>query len=228
MENEHACLSSIRKSVVDIQNTMIEIPTGMMPIDLSAPTDFRRIDYSGKTVDKFQLAKFTVTMADWIEIMDYLPDDTEHLFSENPVINVNWVDVHRYIDRLNTFTGEKFRLPTDLEWEYAARAGYSGDRFFSKNVNFNRKRKGPIRVGMLPDNPWGLFEILGNVWEWVSDSGQIIPAIGRNKAYELKVLRGGCWSSRWDDVSLNSFAEHNKETSGWGSFGFRIAKSCCT
>jgi len=201
---------------------MLVIPSGIMPATSAA---LYRADYSGEHVDSFELGQFVVTIGEWCSIMADTPSDTDDLFLDHPVININWYDAHRYIKQLNKKTGEQYRLPSELEWEYAARAGYSGTKFHSSVVNFDKKKNGPIRVGGLKANPWGLSEMLGNVWEWVSDGGHTVPGIGDSKSYKLKVLRGGCWASRSSDVTLTARAEHKKDASGWNTFGFRIAKS---
>jgi len=207
---------------------MVLIPGGVMP-DTKAAT--YRADYSGQQVDSFEIGKYAITVAEWVDTMDYLPDNTEHLSLEHPITNVNWYDAQRYIEQLNKVTGEHYRLPTELEWEYAARAGSSYIYHIHRNtllqgkvVNYEKNNKGPITVGSMPPNGWGCYEMLGNVWEWVSDGGRTELNF-HDKEYELKVLRGGCWASSEFEVTLTARDEHEKGTNGWNSFGFRIAKT---
>ncbi|MBV5272226.1 MAG: SUMF1/EgtB/PvdO family nonheme iron enzyme, partial [Lamprocystis purpurea] len=137
---------------------------------------------------------------------------------KRPVINVSWKDAVAYAVWLSKETGEHYRLPTEAEWEYAARAGtttpfWTGRCITSDQANYNGNhvyagcgaktgvyRKQTVPVGNLPANPWGLHEVHGNVWEWVQDryhaSYQGEPTDGR--AWEAggssaRVVRGGSW-----------------------------------
>jgi len=211
---------------------MLLIPSGVMPATKAATF---RADYSGQHVESFEIGKCVVTLADWLDIMNYLPPDTDTLFLGQPVINVNWFDVHRYIDKLNQLTGEQYRLPTELEWEYAARAGTSNDYHVSRDtvldgkvINLDKKNQGPVAVGSLPPNKWGCYEMLGNVWEWVSDGGRIVLGFEGTDDNELKVLRGGCWASSEFEVTLTARTEHQLGENGWNTFGFRLAKDSAT
>jgi len=208
---------------------MVIIPSGIMPLTKAATY---RADYSGQQVGSFEIGKYAVTLAEWVDIMDYLPHDTDKLTLNHPIINVNWYDVLRYIDKLNQRTSEQYRLPTELEWEYAARAGTSNDYHVSRDtvldgkvINLDKNNQGPVAVGSLPPNKWGCYEMLGNVWEWVSDGGRIVLGFEDASDYELKVLRGGCWASSEFEVTLTARDEHEKATNGWSTFGFRIARS---
>lgn len=207
---------------------MVVIPSGEMPLTKAAAY---RDDYSGQHVESFEIGKYVVTVAEWLDIMDYLPPDTDTLFHGLPVVNVNWYDVHRYIEKINERTGKQYRLPTELEWEYAARAGTSNDYHVSRNtaingsvINLDKHNPGPVEVGSFPPNGWGCYEMLGNVWEWVSDGCRRVPGLKDDVGYELNVLRGGCWASSEFEVTLTARDEHEKETHGWNSFGFRLAR----
>ncbi len=112
------------------------ISSGTMP---TVVTSGFRPDYSGQHVNSFEIGKYVITLAEWLDIMDYLPPNTDTLFLGQPVVNVNWFDVHRYIDKLNQRTGEQYRLPTELEWEYAARAGTSNDYHVSREIVLDGK-----------------------------------------------------------------------------------------
>jgi len=139
---------------------------------------------------------------------------------QRPVINVSWEDAVAYAAWLSKETGEHYRLPTEAEWEYAARAGtttpfWTGHCIKTDQANYDGNydyagcgamtrvyRKQTVPVGSLPANPWGLHEVHGNVWEWVQDryhdSYQGAPTDGR--AWEAggrsaRVVRGGSWDS---------------------------------
>lgn len=208
---------------------MVVIPSGVMPSTQAATY---RADYSGRHVESFEIAKYVVTLAEWLDIMNYLPAELETLFHGQPVVNVNWFDVHCYIDKLNQRTGEYYRLPTELEWEYAARAGTSNKYHVPRDsvldgkvINLDKNNKGPVAVGSLLPTKWGCYEMLGNVWEWVSDGGRMVSGIDDNEGYELNVLRGGCWASSEFEVTLTARDEHERREKGWNTFGFRLAKN---
>jgi len=140
----------------------------------------------------------------------------------HPAVCISWYDAQAYVAWLRRRTGKPYRLPTDAEWEYAARAGtqtrYSfGDdetaicayaRFANGQFRFpsrdgcSRDTTGPIRVGQLKPNLWGIFDMHGNAWEWVEDcwtpDASEIPidgsAFSRAGSCERGVTRGGSWA----------------------------------
>ena len=163
----------------------------------------------------YWIADTACTQAFWLAVWPVNPSHFQEN-GRNPVENVAWHDAQRFIAELNRrLPGLDARLPTEAEWEYACRAGTTtpfsfGKQITPEQVNYHgdypcvggekglyRQRTAP--VGTLPPNPWGLYEMHGNVWEWCADwyaeyppepqvdpSG---PAFGR-----MRVLRGGTWS----------------------------------
>jgi formylglycine-generating enzyme required for sulfatase activity len=135
----------------------------------------------------------------------------------HPVVGVNWYDAVRYARWLSEATGRTYRLPSEAEWEYACRAGTRtafsfGDTISTDQANYDGNftynggprgeyRRGTTPVGMFPANPWGLFDMHGNVWEWVQDvvhdNYDGAPLDG--SAWETggdqgrRILRGGSW-----------------------------------
>ena len=141
---------------------------------------------------------------------DHSPDDKGWGRGDRPVINVSWNDAQQYIRWLNQQTGKRYNLPTEAQWEYAARAGsntrYSwGDEIGRNKANcdgcgsqWDDKRTAP--VGSFSANAFGLFDMHGNVWEWCQDwydseyyqnSAKIDPQ-GPSTG-EVRVSRGGSW-----------------------------------
>jgi formylglycine-generating enzyme required for sulfatase activity len=140
------------------------------------------------------------------------PQDERH-----PVVGVNWFDAVRYVRWLSEATGQRYRLPSEAEWEYACRAGTKtafafGDTITSDQANYDGNfsynggprgayRGGTTPVGSFPANAWGLYDMHGNVWEWVQDvvhdNYDGAPADG--SAWEeggdqaRRILRGGSW-----------------------------------
>ena len=157
--------------------------------------------------ESFYLSKYEVTQKQWYEVME---DNPSHFKGDDlPVENVSWHDVQEFIKRLNKKeTTDKYRLPSEAEWEYAARAGtttrYSfGDddsklgeyAWYSENSG---DKTHP--VGKKGANPWGLYDMHGNVWEWVQDKWHDTyddaPADGNvwvDGVSVSQVFRGGSW-----------------------------------
>ena len=162
-----------------------------------------------------------------------------------PVVNVSWHDAQAYIAWLNGRTGLSYRLPTEAEWEYAARAGsrtkyHFGDDEHSlyRYANYGERNSGPIKAGSFRPNAWGLYDMLGNAWEWVLDcwhedySGA--PSDGRAWesgctragwaiARDWAVGRGGSW---YDDAGTLRSA--NRNWTHWTNrsvvIGFRLVQ----
>jgi len=127
----------------------------------------------------------------------------------HPVVNVSWRDAIAYCNWLENITGEPFRLPTDAEWEYACRAGTTTRYSFGDDEKdlgeyawFNENSYSAQPVGNKKPNPWGLYDMHGNVWEWCADpwhenhTGR--PSDGsvwlRGGDFSRRVTRGGSWN----------------------------------
>jgi formylglycine-generating enzyme required for sulfatase activity len=156
-------------------------------------------------VPRFAIGKFEVTQGQWQAVMGSNPSRFNECGLNCPVERVSWNDTQEFLRRLNQRTGENYRLPSEAEWEYAARAGtataYSwGDRFDGNRVN-NSSRT--VRVGSYPANAFGLHDMHGNVWEWVQDvwydNYAGAPSDGSAWMSEddqaRRVLRGGSWGN---------------------------------
>ena len=156
----------------------------------------------------FYLGKYEVTQGQWQAVMGNNPS----MFTgdpNRPVEQVSWDDVQAFIRRLNSREGAAtYRLPTEAEWEYAVRAGtttrWSFDddasqlgRYAWYDGNAGRQTH---PVGQLQPNPWGLYDMHGNVWEWVQDwYGQYASGTAENpegpSSGADRVNRGGGWDS---------------------------------
>ncbi len=119
----------------------------------------------------------------------------EHL----PVESVSWYDCQEFVERLSRLTGRIFRLPTEAEWEYAARGGskskgytYSGSEDVYRVAWYSDNSGGTTHpVGLKLDNELGIFDMSGNVWEWCSDNYSSSYSQPRNSS--SRVHRGGSW-----------------------------------
>jgi formylglycine-generating enzyme required for sulfatase activity len=154
----------------------------------------------------FYIQKTEVTQELWEAVMGSNPSRVQ-ISKDYPVTHVNWNDCQKFIKKLNTLTGKKYRLPTEAEWEYAARGGnqskgyrYSGSNDINEvawyQENSNRETH-PVKEKK--PNELGLYDMSGNVFEWCADwygdyrlkvqKAPVGPANGK-----FKVMRGGSWN----------------------------------
>jgi len=182
----------------------------------------------------FYLGKYPVTQAQWIAVMGNNPSR----FGDNPnqpVENVSWNDVRAFLRKLNERerSGD-YRLPTEAQWEYACRAGTETPRYYHEvnaiawyDANSNSQ---PQPVGQKWPNAWGLYDMLGNVWEWCQDGHRTYTAdaavdpIGPTDAGANRVFRGGSWYNSAQHVRA---AYRNGNHPGYriDYLGFRCASS---
>ena len=164
----------------------------------------------------FYLQATEVTQGQWQAVMGYNPSFFRDCGESCPVEQVSWNEVQEFIRRLNQIEGAgKYRLPTEGEWEYAARAGTTtafntGPCLTTEQANYNGQfplsrcpageyRARTTRVGSFLPNDWGLYDMHGNVSEWVHDwngkypSGQISNPTGPPSG-TTRIFRGGDWS----------------------------------
>lgn len=133
----------------------------------------------------FLLGKYEVTQGQWEAVMGKNPAHFKQCGSRCPIESISGEDIEAFIKIIRIKTGLQFRLPSEAEWEYAARAGTTtifsfGDNINTSQVNYDgdhpyigkatgRDRKTPLAVGSLPANSWGFHDMHGNVWEFVRD-----------------------------------------------------------
>jgi formylglycine-generating enzyme len=175
----------------------------------------------------FYLAAREVTRRQWNVLMN--PGAGADADADLPVVNVSWFEAREFADRL-TRTGQgRFRLPTEVEWEYACRAGtttaYStGPQLSTEEANYNglfplpgqalgQNRAALTRAGAFAPNAWGLYDMHGNAWEWTSE--------GYDE--ERKVIRGGSWRFNADSARCALRHTHRPHDRG-DSLGFRVAR----
>jgi formylglycine-generating enzyme required for sulfatase activity len=218
----------------------ILIPSGsfmMGGVDAERPG--RRVNIS----QPFYLGKYEVTQGQWTEVMGNNP--SKFRGRSNPVEKVSWNDIQEFISRLNQREGHsRYRLPSEAEWEYAARGGPDTIFFFMKEVRswseaalqldpyawFERNSGNTTHpVGQKLPNPFGLYDVYGNVWEWVQDwygsysSSPSSDPRGPSSGNE-RMRRGGSW----DNIAQGCGSTVRKEwppDMGSRLAGFRLALS---
>jgi sulfatase modifying factor 1 len=178
----------------------------------------------------FWLGETEVTQAQWEAVMGSNPSGFRG--ADRPVEQVSWADARRFISRANAAApGLNLRLPTEAEWEYAARAGSTEARYGAPDAVawYSGNSGGETHpVGRLSPNRWGLYDMLGNVWEWCSDrygaysTGRAVDPTGVASG-SGRVDRGGSWIN--DALEARASCRSARFPSyGDGSLGFRLAR----
>ena len=186
------------------------------------------------TLDNFYIGKYEVTQKQWKAIMGNNPSYFKG--DDLPVENVSWHDVQEFLKKLNQRTGKQYRLPTEAEWEYAARGGnksegykYSGSdnpdqvAWYGKNSNLQTHP-----VGQKAPNELSIYDMSGNVWEWCSDlygeyshRPETNPRGPTSGAY--RVQRGGSWNNNASYCRVANRPRHFPDYV-LNNNGFRVAR----
>ncbi len=205
----------------------------------------------------FAAGKYEVTFAEWDACVadrgcSYNPSDEGWGRGRRPVINVSYHDVKQYTDWLSRKTGKDYRLLSEAEWEYAARGQtktsdqsspfYTGATInyrqanYDANFTYGSGQQGAYRqkttdVGSFPKNAFGLYDMHGNVWEWVQDcyrpSYEGAPTDGSpvtSGPCNLRILRGGAWNY-YPKLLRSAYRYATPPDVRLNNFGFRVARS---
>lgn len=197
------------------------------------------------TLSDFYIGKYEVTQAQWKAVMGKDNNPSEFIGDDLPVTNVNWYEAQVFVIKLNEKTGKNYRLPTDAEWEYAARGGnqsrgykYSGSDDVN-DVAWYAKNSGDTThtVGTKTANELGIFDMSGNVWEWVFDLVMVSRNYYTDEARtnpqqpegNFPLIRGGGWNLHEATAACPSCSSrvlfHVTNFPTWKSnrLGFRLA-----
>jgi formylglycine-generating enzyme required for sulfatase activity len=219
---------------VSIHTQMVEIPGGIVEL-----RDDRIKHVWSVTVNPFLIAKYPVTQELYFEITQQNP--SAFTGDNNPVENISWKEAAHFCNALSIKEGLKpcylleeqdnmsfdqkangYRLPTDAEWQYACKAGTSEIRYGDINAIawFKDNSEGSTHpVGTKEPNAWGLYDMLGNVWEWCSD-------IYDETVYgSYRIFRGGGWYDEARSCMATNRRRSHPTSFKIDDLGFRLAKN---
>jgi formylglycine-generating enzyme required for sulfatase activity len=229
---------------------MVVIPAGSFEMGSN--------EYTGEkpphrvSIKSFALGKYEVTQGQWKAVMGSNPSGFKECGDNCPVEQVSWDGIQQYIQKLNASSGQQYRLPSEAEWEYAARAGTSskywwGDTASHDYANYGKDEccgglaqgrdqwTNTAPVGQFPANAFGLHDMHGNVWEWVQDywhdSYSAAPSDGSawvaGGDQGKRVLRGGSWDFIPADLR-SAIRGRISPDSRIINIGFRLARTLLT
>ena len=221
----------------DLQMTFVLVPAGSFEMGSELGDEDEQPVRSVAISEPYYMGQFEVTQAQWFSLMESDPSQ----FSDDdnrPVENVSWQDAQAFIAKLNASDpAAVYRLPTEAEWEYAARAGSAAAYAFGDDVaeldahgwHSGNAENTTHPVGEKEPNAWGLHAMHGGVWEWVQDRYGPYPSDLDGGAPETppgirRVLRGGSWLSPPEDCRSAS-RSHAHPTFRGANVGFRIVRT---
>jgi formylglycine-generating enzyme required for sulfatase activity/tRNA A-37 threonylcarbamoyl transferase component Bud32 len=234
--------SNVRPLFKSILTEMVNIPTGQFRMgDVSGGGEPDETPIRTVRVPSFRLSKYEVTTNQYDEYLrstgKAVPQGAR--LERRPIVEVSWDDAQAFIAWLNEVSGLRFRLPSESEWEYAARAGTTTSYYWGANFDNTRANsRGVSRrdqwdrlapVGSFLPNGFGLFDMSGNAWEWTQDcyetSYATAPTDGSawsSAGCERRVIRGGGWFA--DPAQLRSSdRDGGVPTVRINDLGFRLA-----
>jgi len=193
---------------------LVALPGGTFEMGSNSDDPAERPVHRVSVGQPFAIGKYEVTVEQWNACADATGcpriDIEGNPSKSTPVHNLSWDDAQVYVKWLSKTTGKTYRLPTEAEWEYAARGGTTTTYWWGnemrkgyadcKDCGEPWRKDGPVNVGSFTPNPFGLFDMNGSVWEWVADcwhsSYKGAPADGRvwdEAGCPMRVIRGGSW-----------------------------------
>jgi formylglycine-generating enzyme required for sulfatase activity len=194
---------------------LVVIPAGSF--DMGSPTEYENPVHRVTIAKPFAIGRYEVTFNEWDKCVEdggckYRPDDREWGRGDRPVINISWLDAKAFVTWLSQKTGKTYRLPTEAEWEYAARGGTTTPFWWgrdpgSRQANCRECNTGESQrtspVGSYKPNAFGLYDTAGNAAEWIEDcwNDNYRSAPNNGTAWtagqcRLRVLRGGAFDSQ--------------------------------
>jgi len=213
------------------------IPTGTFTMGEKGFVSDNR--YQVTITKPFYMQTTEVTQDQWKKVMGSNPSYFKNYGDDCPVEQVSWNDVQKFIQKLNDQEGtNKYRLPTEAEWEYAARSGGKQEEYAGTNIKSDlgeyawyksNSDNHPNPVGQKRPNGLGLYDMSGNVWEWVQDwygdypTNHVIDPAGPPSG-KYRVIRGGAWDDRTRTCATRS-RWSNSLGYRYQHLGFRLART---
>lgn len=244
---------------IDVGPEMVVVPAGKFimgsPEDEPERVSTESPQHEVRISNPFAVSRCAITFGEWDAYVSetggtaYKPEDEGWGRARHPVINVNWDDAGAYAAWLSDKSGKPYRLLTEAEWEYAARADTTGPFWWGKSItteqaNYNgnytykgggdkgQYRKKTVPVDDFEANPWGLYNVHGNVWEWCEDlwhdSYKGAPNDGTawldGGKKGRRVVRGGSWYGS-PGFLRSAYRGWNASDYRVNNFGFRLART---
>ncbi len=197
----------------------------------------------------FYISKYPITQSQWAAVAalpkvkrDLDPDPSHFRGHERPVESVSWLEAVEFCDRISQYTGRRYQLPSEAQWEYACRAGtqtpfHTGETITSQLADYigtvtyraeavGEYRQSTVPVGHFSPNAFGLHDMHGNVWEWCADRWSLddrrVSRKGPVHRAPLRTIRGGGWLDQPDKIRSASRSGYT-ETALNRTIGFRIS-----
>ena len=221
---------------------LVVVPAGSF--DMGSTTEYENPVHRVSIAKPFAIGRYEVTFGEWDQCVDdggckHRPEDRDWGRGDRPVINVSWLDAKAFVTWLSQKTGKTYRLPTEAEWEYAARGGTNtaywwGRDVGSRQANCRECNTGDVQktapVGSYKPNAFGLYDTAGNAAEWIEDcwNDSYRGAPNNGSAWtsgqcRLRVLRGGAFDSQ--AKYLRSMARFRYDTDvRYIANGFRVVR----
>jgi formylglycine-generating enzyme required for sulfatase activity len=221
-----------------IEPEMVLIPAGTFSMGSETGYSDEKPVHAWK-MGEFYMSKYETTFEEYDAFASATgrskPSDEGWGRGKRPVINVSWQDAVAYAEWLSGKTGKVYRLPTEAEWEYAARAGSTTKYWWGDNIGSNKANcrecgsqwynKQTAPVGSFSPNGFGLYDTVGNVWEWTcSDKGDYTDKkeiVCNQSVTGRRVVRGGSWDNEAYDVR-SAFRGFDDATNRGSMLGFRL------
>jgi sulfatase modifying factor 1 len=230
-------IKTIDTIIKDIKNPMILVEGGFF--DMGSKEYDSEKPIHKVHLDSFLIGQYPITQKLYLAVMEKNPSYFKGNL-QNPVEEVSWDDAQSFIEKLNSLTGEEFRLPTEAEWEYAARGGkHWKDKFEYAGANdihsvgwYDENSADETKpVGLKQPNQLGIYDMSGNVYEWCQDwhsedyyksspeTNPQGPESGSNR-----VNRGGSWYGNAHNTRV-SYRNYNYPDDRYSRLGFRLSKT---
>ncbi len=224
--------------------TMVTLPPGSFRMGSIHGAPAERPAHNVTLQNTFAIGRFEVTVGQWKRCVDAgicrRITGSDSIEATMPMQNVSWMDADSFVHWLSGETGKTYRLPTEAEWEYAARGAQTTKYWWGKTLSADHvgcadcggawDRKRPTVIGSFTPNPFGLHDMNGGVSEWVEDcwigNHDNAPADGRARTTAgcmQRVLRGGSWRSKPSDLTSSSRLGYDAQVSYYTN-GFRVAR----